>query len=196
MENSELIEEIESSRKIPKEVKEKINTKIFKNLIAAVVVMAYLLLINFTYHKSSNFEELVKYYSCVISIVSVVFFEIAYNKKNVFYCIIGIELLSCGILSIYIPYIYLHTNTKFRTVVMMLPAILVVYYFIKALIISKKEKIEYKESLSDIKDILKDDKTSYLDENSEKTYKNKLKEEEKYKQAIKKEQEIRRKKRK
>ena len=196
MENSELIEEIENRRKLPTEVKEKINTKIFKNLIAAVIVMAYLLLISATYYKSNNFEELVKYYSCGISILSVVFFEIAYSKKNIFYCLIGIELLSCGILSIYIPYIYLHTNTKFRAFVIILPAVLVVYYFIKAIIIFKKEQIEYEDSLSDIKDILKNDKKSYLDEDSVKSYKNKLKEEEKCKKAIEKEQEIRRKKRK
>ena len=196
MENSELIEEIENRKKLPTEVKEKINTKIFKNLIAAVIVMAYLLLISATYYKLNNFEELVKYYSCGISILSVVFFEIAYSKKNIFYCLIGIELLSCGILSIYIPYIYLHTNTKFRAFVIILPAVLVVYYFIKAIIIFKKEQIEYEDSLSDIKDILKNDKKSYLDEDSVKSYKNKLKEEEKCKKAIEKEQEIRRKKRK
>lgn len=192
MEETTLIQnEFENKRKLPIEVKNRINTNIFKNLLAAIIVMAYLLTISITYYKSNSFEELVKYYACGAAIVSVVFIEIAYNKKSLFFLLIGIELLLCGVLSIFIPYIYLHTSSTLRTFVIILPAILVVYYFIKSMIIYKKGELDYTYSLIDIKDILNDDKNSYLDEKSVKTYKNKLKEEAHIKEIIKKEQEIR-----
>ena len=93
--NSKLMQqEIENKKKLPKEVKDKINTNIFKNLIAAVIVMCYLLLINFTYYKSGNsIENFMKCYSCIAAIISVVLFEIAYNKNSRFFCLVGIELL-------------------------------------------------------------------------------------------------------
>lgn len=192
--NSKLMQlEIENKKKLPKEVKDKIGINIFKNLIAAIIVMVYLLLINFTYNKATDkFEEFMKYYSLGAAIISVILFEIAYNKGSRFFCLVGIELLCCGIVSIFIPYIYLHTSSELRTAIILLPAILVFYYLIKTIIIFKSGQIKYNNSLIDIKDILSDNEKSYLDEDSEKVYKKKLKEEEKLKEEIKKEQEIRR----
>lgn len=196
MNDTELIElEFENKNKLPQEVKNKINTNILKNLIVAVIIMVYLLIINITYSKAGEaFEEYVKYYAFVVVISAVVLFELAYSKKSLFFGIIGIELLSFGVISLFIPYIYLHTNSTIRNVIILLPAILIIYYLIKSAIIFKKGKIDYSNSLSDIKDILKDDKKSYLDENSGKVFKEKLKEEAKIKEIIKKEQEIRKKK--
>lgn len=193
MSNTELDDkEFEKRKKLPREVKSRINFNILKNLLAALIVMIYLFIISITYYKvGDGFENYVKYYACAVSFISVIFFESAYRKKSLFLCIIGIELLCCGIVSVYIPYIYLHTSSNLRTIIISLPAILVVYYFIKSLIIFRKGKIEYTDSLCDVKEILSDDKKSYLDEESGKTYKKKLKEEEKIKEDIKKEQEIR-----
>ncbi len=195
MDDIELIgSEFEKRRKLPREVKSRINFNILKNLSAAMIIMLYLLIINITYYKVGNdFANYVKYYACAVAFISVIFFEMAYRKKSLFIAIIGIELLCCGIISVYIPYIYLHTSSKLRTIIISLPAILVVYYFIKSIIIFNKGKKDYTNSLCDVKEILKDEKDSYIDEKSEKTYKTKLAEEKKIKEEIKKEQEIRRK---
>ena len=196
MNNTELIElDFENKKKLPQEVKNKINTDILKNLIVAVIIMIYLLIINITYSKAGeNFEEYVKYYACAVVVASVVLFELAYNKNSLFFGIIGTELLGFGIISLFIPYVYLHTTSMIRNIIVLLPAILIVYYIIKSVVILKKGKVDYENSLSDIKDILKDDKKSYLDESSGKVFKEKLKEEAKIKAIIKKEQEIRKKK--
>ena len=79
---------------------------------------------------------------------------------------------------------------------MLLPAILVVYYLIKMIIIFKSGQIDYNNSLTDVRDILNKSEKGYLEEKSEKTFKKKLSEELKIKEEIKKEQEIRKKRKK
>ena len=46
--------EIEKKRKLPKHVKETISTDIFQNLVAAIIVMAYLVTINIIYYTVQN----------------------------------------------------------------------------------------------------------------------------------------------
>jgi len=190
--------EIERQRKLPREVKNDINTIIFQNLLAATIIMAYFCLINVTYYRvdTIHFEEYMKYFALGIIFITVIDIEIAYRKNSIKLWIIGIEFLISGVVSLYIPYIYLHTNNIIRIIVMVLPAILVIYYFFKSIIIYKQKKFHYQNNLSDVKEIMKDDeKKSYLDEESKKTYRAKTEEEETIKQVILKEQVIRRKKR-
>lgn len=199
MEKAKLMQlEIEKQRKLPKEVKNNINTVIFQNLIAATIIMAYFCIINITYYNTETvrFEEYMKYFALGIILITVIDIEIAYRKNSIKLWIIGIEFLISGVVSLYIPYIYLHTNNIIRIIVMILPAILVIYYLLKSLIIYKQKKFHYQNNLSDVKEIMKDDeKKSYLEEESKKKYREKTEEEEEIKQVILKEQAIRRKKR-
>lgn len=186
--------EIEKKRKLPKSVKETISTDIFQNLVAAIIVVAYLSAINVIYYsfETNIFEEYMKYLALGIILVTIIVFELSYRKKSLKFCFIGIELLSCGVLSLYIPYIYLHTTRALRVGIMVLPAVLLIYYAIKSLLIFKQKKFHYQNNLSDVKQILKDtEKTSYLDEESSKTYRAKTREEEKIRQQIRKEQKTR-----
>lgn len=190
--------EIEKQRKLPKEVKDNINTIIFQNLLAATIITAYFCLINITYYnfETSRFEEYMKYFALGIILITVLDIEIAYRKNSIKLWIIGAEFLLSGIVSLYIPYVYLHTNNIIRIIIMVLPAILVVYYLFKSFIIYKQKKFHYQNNLSDVKEIVKDDeKKSYLEEESTKLYKAKTEEEETIKKVILKEQAIRRKKR-
>lgn len=199
MEKAKLMQlEIEQQRKLPKEVKDNINTVIFQNLLAATIIMAYFCLINITYYnfEHSIFEEYMKYFALGIILVTVFDIEIAYRKNSIRLWIIGIEFLAIGVVSLYIPYIYLHTSSIIRIIIMILPAILVIYYFFKSLIIYKQKQFHYQNNLSDVKEIMKyDENKSYLDEKSTKTYRAKTEEEEVIKTVILKEQAIRRKKR-
>lgn len=190
--------EIEQQRKLPKEVKDNINTIIFQNLLAATIIMAYFCLINVSYYNFENniFEEYMKYFALGMILITVLDIEIAYRKNSIRLWIIGIEFLIIGVVSLYIPYIYLHTNNILRIIIMILPAILVIYYLFKSLIIYKQKKFHYQNNLSDVKELMKyDEKKSYLDEESTKTYRAKTEEEEVIKTVILKEQAIRRKKR-
>lgn len=194
MEKAKLMQlEIEEKRKLPQEVKENIKTNIFHNLIAAVIIFAYLAAINVMYDKfEQKFEHYMKYFALGIIVVTVIDIELAYRKDSKKLWLIGVELLACGILSLYIPYIYIHTTIYLRNCVMLLPAVLLIYYAFKSMIIFKQNQFKHRNNLSDIKELLNnDERKSYLEEKSTKTYKAKMEEEEEIRQVIIKRQKIR-----
>ena len=123
MEKAKLMQlEIEKKRRLPKSVKDSINTNIFQNLVVAVIVMSYLCAINITYYKvdSNIFSQYMKYFALGIICITVISIEMSYRKSSVKLAFISIELLLCGILSLYIPYIYLHTTENLRNSIMIL----------------------------------------------------------------------------
>ncbi len=197
MEKAKLMQlEIEQKRKLPKNVKDKISTKIFQNLLVAVIIMAYFCVVNISYYKleSNKFEEYLKYFALGISVITVIAFEFSYRKNSLSMMIIGIELLLCGILSLYIPYVFLHTNATFRISIMILPIVLVIYYAIKSFILFKKNQLNYRNNLSDVKEIVKEtEKSSYIEEESSKTYRAKKAEEKIIREKISNDQKKRRK---
>ena len=200
MDKSKLMQlEIEEKRKLPLYVKEDIIHNIFNTLIVAIILVLYFLSINIIYYNFDGgaFEESLKFYALGIIIATIALFEVAYRKNSKKLMIIGIELLLCGILTLYIPYIFLHTSKHLRIVIMIVPVIIIlIYYFIKSLVIFKTNKVEYINTLSDVKDIVPDkEHKSYLDDKSEKTYRKKVAEEEEIKKVIKSEQILRREKR-
>ena len=108
MEKAKLMQlEIEEKRKLPKNVKEKIKTNIFHNLIAALIIFVYLVAINIMYYyfEQNVFEQYMKYFALGIILITVIDIELAYRKDSKKMALIGIELLACGVLSLYIPYI-------------------------------------------------------------------------------------------
>ena len=195
MEKAKLMQlEIEEKRKLPQDVKENIKTNIFHSFIAALIILAYLAVINIMYYRleQSVFEYYMKYFALGIIIVTVIDIEIAYRKDSNKLWLIGLELLACGILSLYIPYIYLHTTTYLKNCVMLLPAVLIIYYLFKSMVIFKQNQFKHRNNLSDVKELLKnDERKSYLEEVSTKTYKAKMEEEEEIRKVIIKRQKIR-----
>ncbi len=186
--------EIDKKRKLPDRVKNNISTDIFQNIIIAIIIIAYLFAINLVYYnfESNLFEEYLKFFALGIILFTIIMFEIAYRKNSLKFCFIGIELLICAVLSLYIPYIYLHTTKELRVSIMILPCGLVIYYAIKSVLIFKQKKFSYQNNLSDVKEMMEyTEKTSYLDEDSTKTYRKKAQEEEKIRQEIRKEQKVR-----
>ena len=133
-----------------------------------------------------------KYFALGIIIITVIDIELAYRKDSKKLWLIGVELLACGILSLYIPYIYIHTTAYLRNCVMVLPAVLLIYYAFKSLIIFKQNQFKHRNNLSDVRDLLNDDeRKSYLDEKSTKTYRAKMEEEEEIRKVIIKRQKLR-----
>lgn len=194
MEKAKLMQlEIEEKRKLPKKIKDNISTNIFQDLLVAIIIMSYFCIINFLYYNVENniFEEYMKYFALAIIIFTVITFEISYRKNSIKLLIIGLELLASAILSLYIPYIFLHSTSALRISIMILPSFLVIYYAIKSFIIFKSEQFQYRNNLSDIKEIVKDtENTNYLEEESTKSYRQKVKQEKELKEKIRKEQKI------
>ncbi len=195
MEKAKLMQlEIEEKRKLPQDVKENIKTNIFHNLIAAAIILAYLAAINILYYSFEQkiFEHYMKYFALGIIIVTVIDIELAYRKDSKKLWLIGVELLACGILSLYIPYIYIHTTAYLRNCVMLLPAVLLIYYAFKSMVIFKQNQFKHRNNLSDVKELLNnDERKSYLDEQSTKSYRAKMEEEEEIRKVIIKRQKMR-----
>ena len=184
MEKEKLMQqEIEEKRKLTKEVKDKIDSGVFFNFWLAVSIMIYMFILNLTYIKLDmiTFQIFMKAYSIILTVAMVTFFEISYRKDNLKYALTGIELLILNILVTYIPYVYYNKNEIIRKLIMLVPVYYGVYYSIKNFIIYKKEQIKHENNLSDVRDIIKDEKESYIDEESTKTLKEKKELEEKIK---------------
>lgn len=194
MEKAKLMQlEIEEKRKLPKKIKDSISTDIFQDLIVAIIIMAYFCIINFSYYnvESHIFEENMKYFALAIIILTVIAFEISYRKNSIKLLIIGLELFACAILSLYIPYIFLHSTSAFRISIMILPAFLIIYYAIKSFVIFKSKQFQYRNNLSDIKEIVKDtEKMNYIEEESTKSYRQKVKQEQNFKEEVRREEKI------
>lgn len=192
MENAELMQkEIENKRKMPKELKQEVFKNIFQNLLIAVIIMAYLCTINILFYKlqDADFEKYMKYFALGTIFTTVIGFEIAYRRESKRIMIIGIELLLCSIFSLYVPYIYLLSDQSLRKITIIVPIAIAIYYIIKAFLMYKNKEFHYHNNLSDVKEILKDtEKTSYIDEESFKTFRKNKQIEEEIKEELLEEQ--------
>lgn len=194
MEKAKLMQlEIEEKRKLPKKIRDNISINIIQDLIVAIIIMIYFCIINFSYYNLENyvFEENMKYLALGIIILTVIVFEFSYRKNSIKLLVIGIELFSCAVLSLYVPYIFVHSSSAIRISIMILPAFLILYYGIKSFIVFKRKQFEYRNNLSDIKDLLKDtENISYIEEDSKKLYREKVEEEQLFREKVRKEQKI------
>ena len=188
MDKAELMQkEIENKRKLPEEVKKEIKKTIFHNILIAMIIVLYLCAINILFYQleQSAFEQQMKFFALGLICITVIVFEIAYQRNSKRTGIIGIELLSCSVISLYIPYIYLFTDVNLKMITTLLPMSIAWYYIIKAIIIYKSGTIKYQNNLSDVKEILKDtEKRGYLDEESKKSYREIKSQEEKNQQEL------------
>lgn len=192
MDKAELMQkEIENKRKLPEEIKKEIKKSIFHNVLIAVIIILYLCTINILFYKLDNsiFEQQMKFLALGMICITVTIFEIAYRKQSKRTAIIGIELLLCSIISLYIPYIYLFADVDLKMITTVLPLSIAIYYIAKAILIYKSRKIKHENNLSDVKEILQDtEKNGYLDEESSKSYRETKAQEEIEKKALLEEQ--------
>ena len=190
----ELGKEIDKRSKVPRSFKKYLGNEIFQNLIVAVILSFYFLIIDILFFRldGPSFEGVLKYFALVMIFITVALFEIAYRKDNRKVMVYGIECLISGILTLYVPFIFLYTNKAVRTVFILLPTLYALYYILKSALLYKGKQIKYvSDNMSDVKEILEfDEKESYIDEKSEKTYRKKQEHEKEIKKLIEKEQKL------
>lgn len=190
----ELGKEIDKRSRVPRSFKKYLENEIFQNLIVAVLLSFYFLIIDILFFKlnGASFEGVLKYFALIMIFVTVALFEIAYKKDSRKIMFYGIECLISGILTLYVPFIFLYTNKAVKIIFILLPAIYSFYYILKSVILYKGKEIKYvSDNMSDVKEILEfDEKESYIDEKSEKTYRKKQEHEKEIKKLIEKEQKL------
>lgn len=156
-ENIKNMEEMVNKKDLPKEEKNKINKRVFENILIADLIMAFLYLITLG---SLNIETSVfitdlKVFSIGLIIFTIILFEYSYKKENANVCIHGIECLVLAIFTLFSIYLYSIYFRDFHLIVASISYLFSIYYVAKAIILQVKMKKKYFESINDINEIIK-----------------------------------------
>ena len=162
--------EISEKTKLPNEIKEKIKKEVFTNIIIASIIILYFILIVLG---SANSIKSVR--TTDLNIFSLLFlggaiflFEIAYRKDDGKLAMYGIESLAIAIFMLFLPYIIFELNESNKKYYLMASAYIAGYYILKSIIIAIKTKNKYmNENISDVKEIVKKEKTRRIKEDIE-----------------------------
>lgn len=148
-------EEINNQKKLPKEIKGKINKKIFANLLMAIAISIYLIFINLGYTNINEaaFITDLQVFSITLIITTVIIFEQAYKKDSGKLTIYGIEVLILSIITMVLPRIYNEYKHLFVDIVGIATIAYISYYIIKSVIIYVKARRKIRKR--DIKKIAK-----------------------------------------
>lgn len=157
-ENIENLErEIKTKKELPIDVEEKINKKIFENVVIADIVMIFLYFIGLG---SLNIETNIfltdlRVFSIGLIVFTIILFEYSYRKENGNICIHGIECLILAIFTLLSIYLYTLYFKKFHMIVASVSLLFAVYYVGKSIILYKKIQKQYINGLNDINEIIK-----------------------------------------
>jgi len=150
MKNNEEIKESSANMKMKKEYK----LELILCLIYAVLIQLYFISLNYnrTLAEISNFNLYVKFSYIVFMIVAVFMFEIAYKTRKKNFLVNGIEFIALSI------YTLLAEKSGTQTNILEFSYIWPIYYCLKAMIIytiQNKKRLGY---ISDISEIVKEEK--------------------------------------
>lgn len=147
----------DQKKKIPKEISQEILKKIFANILRAIGIMLYFIILNLA-HSTMQQERLVgdiEVFAGAFLVVGIYFFERAYKKDNGYTAITGIEFLVLSLHSLSIMHVITMFHYDFRYYLLTSSYVFSIYYVLKAIILYTKEKRAYLNSLSDISEIVK-----------------------------------------
>ena len=97
-----------------------------------------------------------KVFSLSLIAVTIMIFENAYNKDSGKIALIGIEFFGVSIITLIAIYVYILHRESFMILTNFVIMLIDLYYIIKATVINIRGKREYKNSISDIKEIIEE----------------------------------------
>ncbi|MDR0978881.1 MAG: hypothetical protein LBL91_02945 [Lachnospiraceae bacterium] len=151
-------EELQNKKKLSKTLKQKLYKKIAREALVSILISVYAI---FIYLGSININRQIyvtdlKVFSMSILIISIILFEKAYSKMSVELFVRAVEVLIVAIVTLFLKYLLFDANNN---VFRMIPGIMAIAFFIYAIIkmiiyyvLTRKE---HKQTISDVKDILK-----------------------------------------
>lgn len=150
---------ISNGKKIPKDVSQDILKQVLKNLLIAIVVMLYFVVLNIAYvrMKQERLMEDMKIFAVTFLVIGIAIIEMAYKKDSGRLAINGIELLVLSLHTLSIMHMIVLLKYDFRIYVLVSSYIFSIYYVLKSILIYTKGRKEYLNSLSDISEIVKKD---------------------------------------
>ena len=153
----EMERKLESKKKLPLEEKNRLYKDMILNVVIAIGITIYIIFLQLG---CLNIDEVpfqidLKAFSVTLIVVTIITFEKAYKEDSGKLTMWGIEIFVLSIVtlvSLYMHKIYFDYYVKVMGVLAILVSI---YYIIKIIYIYIKGKKDYKNSISDVKQILK-----------------------------------------
>lgn len=145
--------------KISKEASQEILKKIFANVLKAIGIMLYFVILNlaFVNMKQERLIEDIKVFSGAFLVIGLLALEKAYNKDRGDIAISSIELLVMSLHSLSIMHVIKLYQYDFRLYLLTSSYVFSIYYILKSIVIYTRERKAYLNSLSDISEIVKKD---------------------------------------
>ena len=133
--------------------------EIFNNLIKAIIIMIYFIILNFAYTKMElqRLVEDIKVFAGAYLVLGILFIERAYKEDSGKRAITGIELLFLSLHSLSIMHVITKFQYDFRLYLLTSSYIIAIYYVLKAIIVYTQDKKQYLKELSDISEIIKEE---------------------------------------
>lgn len=147
----------EKSKKLPKEISQEILKKMFGNLLKAVSIMLYFIVLNLAYSTMQQ-ERLIgdiEVFAGAFLVVGIIFLEKAYKRDNGNMGITGVECLFLSLHSLSIMHVITMFKYDFRFYLLTSSYVFSIYYVLKSIVLYTKGRKEYLNSLSDISEIVK-----------------------------------------
>lgn len=156
IDEKQIEEQIETAKKMPKDEKKKIYKKVFANIILGIVVTLYFIGIGigFLNIDGPTFITDLKVFSLSILAIAIILFEFAYGKDDDKTALYGVEMLFVAIMSLVLLYTCILHKDKFIAVANIVACIGVLYYLVKSMSIYIREKLKWKKTISDVKEIV------------------------------------------
>ncbi len=134
----------------------KISDNVFANILIAVAIMIYFIMINFSYYRLEEDILIIelKILSTGVLILGIIFLEIAYRKGSGKIAMHAIELLVLSGYTLSIMHVVEVKNFVFNDYTLISSYVFSIYYIIKSIIIYTNERRNYLKNLSDIREIV------------------------------------------
>lgn len=152
-----LDEQIKANKIISKDYKKKMNKQTIFNFLTIFTIVLYLFCLNISsiYTDTNIFLLMLKCFSILLAIISIIYFELAYRKDNERLFLYGIEILVLGIATLFSNYIYYIYFNSFNKIITCFTLVFIIYYLVKIFIARRNMRKKYYNEQNDIKEIIK-----------------------------------------
>lgn len=139
-------------------VRRKYKKELLICLIYAIIVETYFIVLNIISTKLNNFDICIKTSYMVLILISILMFEISYKKQNKNFLVTGIEFLILAIHTLLLQNTITVFNENKGKYILLTSCIWPIYYCLKLVIIQTKESRRRFRKISDIQEIIKEEK--------------------------------------
>ena len=150
----------EKKQKEKNSIMEETKKKIIKNsIVAALILLSFVgIFVAYSVVQDNMFTRIWQGITMSLLVVSIVIFEFAYKKDSGTLALNGIEILVLACFALTIEYIKIRFNVEIKIYTIVFGVVFLVYYLLKTFIIYTSGRKQVLNSLSDIAEIVKEDK--------------------------------------